>query len=135
MNTDHVLKYGAAHLESACAPDMAARTVGADQIPTRRDPLAIAVWAGRSNFNAVGGFAVSLVDATALELDPLARFELIPQQRRKYVLRQVHTPSRAHGLKQLGFSRFGVVKGDPTQFGSGQARGINDVTQFVDPSS
>ena len=42
MNADHMLKYGAAHLKSACAPDVAARAVGADQIPTCRDPLAIA---------------------------------------------------------------------------------------------
>ena len=112
---------------------MAARAVGADQIPTCRDPLAFAVWAGGSNFNAVGGFAVMLVHATAPELDPLARLELIPQQRLKYVLRQVHGPSRAHGLKQLGFSRFRVVNGDPAQFGSGQTGGIDDVTQFVYP--
>ena len=112
---------------------MAARTVGADQIPTCRDPLAIAVWAGDSNFNAIGGFAVTLVHAAAVELDPLARFELIPQQLPKYVLRQVRGPSRAQGLKQLGFSRFRVVNGDPAQFGSGQTRGINAVTQFVYP--
>ena len=133
MNADHVLKYVAAHLESACAPDMATRTVGADQIPTCRDPLAVTVWAGGSNFNAIGGFAVILVHAAAPELDPRARFELIPQQPAKYVLRQAYGPSRAQGLKQLGFSRFGVVNGDPAQFGSGQTRGINDVTQFIHP--
>jgi len=76
---------------------------------------------------------VILVHATALELDPLAGFELIPQQRPKHMLRQVRGPSRAHGLKQLGFSRFRVVNGDPAQFGSGQTRGINDVTQFIYP--
>ena len=91
---------------------MATRAIGGDQIPTGRDPLAIAVWAGDSNFNAIGGFAVTLVHAAAMELDPLARFELIPQQSSKRVLRQVRGASRAQGLKSLGFSRFRVVKGD-----------------------
>ena len=74
-----------------------------------------------------------LIHAAAPELDPLARFELIPQQLPEYVLRQVRGPSRAQGLKQLGFSRFGVVNGDPAQFGSGQTGGVDDVTQFVYP--
>ena len=103
-----------------------------DQITTCRGPLVSAVWAGDLNFNAIGCFAMTLVHPTALELHPLACLELIPQQRPKHVLGQVHSPRRAQGLKQLGFSRFRIVNGDPAQFGSGQTGGIDDVTQFVD---
>ena len=60
---------------------------------------------------------MTLVHAAAMELDPLARFEPIPQQSSKRVLRQVCGAQSGQGLKSLGFKPIRLKNGEPAQFG------------------
>ena len=98
MNADHVLKHGAAHLESARCTGPAPAPSAADQIPTCRGPLAIAVWAGDSNFNTIGGFAVTLVPRCRGGLDRLH----VSSRPHPVVQSRVRRPTRRqHGNRRL----------------------------------